>query len=120
MLGLGETEEEVIEAMQDALAAGVDVLTLGQYLRPTEKHLQVVEYVSPEKFAKYAKIGEEMGFGCDNPMDPTNLYKIDCDTVESDDACYSECQNSNNRHAPRRRVPGRRLGPRRGDLRPLA
>jgi lipoic acid synthetase len=62
MLGLGETEEEVIEAMQDALAAGVDVLTLGQYLRPTEKHLQVVEYVSPEKFAKYAKIGEEMGF----------------------------------------------------------
>ena len=40
-------------------------------------------------------VGEEMGFGCDNPMDPTNLYKIDCDTVESDDACYSECQNSN-------------------------
>jgi lipoic acid synthetase len=62
MLGLGETEEEVLETMRDALAAGVDVLTLGQYLRPTEKHLQVVEYVSPEKFDRLAKVGEEMGF----------------------------------------------------------
>jgi lipoic acid synthetase len=44
------------------LDAGVDVLTLGQYLRPTEKHLQVVEYVHPDKFDRLAKIGEEMGF----------------------------------------------------------
>ena len=47
MLGLGETEEEVLEAMRDMREVGVDVLTLGQYLRPTEHHLAVVEYVTP-------------------------------------------------------------------------
>ena len=50
MLGLGETEEEVIETMRDLREIDVDVLTLGQYLRPTERHLSVVEYVTPEKF----------------------------------------------------------------------
>ena len=62
MLGLGETDEEVIQTMKDLRAVGVDVVTFGQYLRPTEKHLAVVEYVKPEKFDHFRKVGEEMGF----------------------------------------------------------
>ena len=62
MLGLGEQEEEILAAMDDLRAAGVEVLTLGQYLRPTPNHLPVVAYVAPEKFAEYQKIGMEKGF----------------------------------------------------------
>lgn len=87
MLGLGETDEEVIQTMkvsqpcqllpsksdlllmswacfllQDLRAIDVDVVTFGQYLRPTENHLSVVEYVKPEKFDHFRKLGEEMGF----------------------------------------------------------
>lgn len=62
MLGLGETDDEVREAMRDMREVGVDVLTLGQYLRPTERHLAVVEYVTPEKFAMWEREGLEMGF----------------------------------------------------------
>ncbi|CAJ1966711.1 unnamed protein product [Cylindrotheca closterium] len=62
MLGLGETDEEVIQTMKDLRAIDVDVVTFGQYLRPTEQHLSVVEYVKPEKFDHFREIGEEMGF----------------------------------------------------------
>ena len=62
MLGLGETDEEVIQTMKDLRAIDVDVVTFGQYLRPTENHLSVVEYVKPEKFDEFRKIGEELGF----------------------------------------------------------
>lgn len=62
MLGLGETDEEVIETMQDLRSVNVDILTLGQYLQPTPKHLPVVEFVTPERFEKYQKLGLEMGF----------------------------------------------------------
>ena len=62
MLGLGETDEEVVQTMKDLRAIDVDVVTFGQYLRPTEQHLSVVEYVKPEKFEKFKQIGEEMGF----------------------------------------------------------
>eukprot|EP00580_Thalassiosira_gravida_P006127 CAMPEP_0201633388 /NCGR_PEP_ID=MMETSP0493-20130528/6707_1 /ASSEMBLY_ACC=CAM_ASM_000838 /TAXON_ID=420259 /ORGANISM="Thalassiosira gravida, Strain GMp14c1" /LENGTH=426 /DNA_ID=CAMNT_0048105091 /DNA_START=173 /DNA_END=1453 /DNA_ORIENTATION=+ len=62
MLGLGETDEEVIQAMRDLRSVDVDVVTFGQYLRPTEKHLSVVEYVTPEKFEHFKKVGEDMGF----------------------------------------------------------
>ncbi|GAB0494247.1 hypothetical protein MMPV_005538 [Pyropia vietnamensis] len=62
MLGLGETDAEIREAMVDLRAAGVDVLTLGQYLRPTEHHLSVVEYVHPDAFAKWEAEGLAMGF----------------------------------------------------------
>jgi len=62
MLGLGETDEEVIETMQDLRSVGVDILTLGQYLQPTPKHLPVVEFVTPERFEKYQQLGIEMGF----------------------------------------------------------
>jgi len=62
MLGLGETDEEVLQTMKDLRAIDVDVVTFGQYLRPTENHLSVVEYVTPEKFDEFRKIGESMGF----------------------------------------------------------
>lgn len=62
MLGLGETDEEVIETMQDLVSVGVDILTLGQYLQPTPKHLPVAEFVTPERFEKYKQLGLEMGF----------------------------------------------------------
>lgn len=62
MLGLGESHEEVIEAMDDLRSVGVDVLTLGQYLQPTPKHLAVAEFITPEVFAEYEKIGLEKGF----------------------------------------------------------
>jgi lipoic acid synthetase len=62
MLGLGESESEVIEAMDDLRSVGVDVLTLGQYLQPTPQHLAVAEFITPESFARYEKIGLEKGF----------------------------------------------------------
>lgn len=62
MLGLGEREEELLQAMRDLRASDCDILTLGQYLQPTLKHLPVVEYVHPDKFAEYKVIAEGMGF----------------------------------------------------------
>ena len=62
MLGLGESEDEVIETMQDLRAVGVDILTLGQYLQPTPKHLPIVEFIEPMQFEKYRILGLEMGF----------------------------------------------------------
>ncbi len=62
MLGLGETEEEIMVALEDLRRAGCDILTLGQYLQPSLKHLPVVEFVSPEIFAAYGRVGLEMGF----------------------------------------------------------
>jgi lipoyl synthase len=62
MLGLGETEAEVVQALRDLRSAGVSIVTLGQYLRPSEKHLPVKEYVSPERFEGYAEIAREMGY----------------------------------------------------------
>ncbi len=62
MLGLGETHEEVIETMQDLRSVGLDVITLGQYLQPTPKHLPVAEFITPERFAEYETLGKEMGF----------------------------------------------------------
>lgn len=62
MVGLGETEGEVIETMQDLVSVGCRVLTVGQYLQPTKKHLPVVEYVNLEQFRKYESVGLEKGF----------------------------------------------------------
>jgi lipoic acid synthetase len=62
MLGLGETEAEILQTMHDLRQVGVDVLTLGQYLRPTDHHLAVVDYVTPERFEYYRQQGEAMGF----------------------------------------------------------
>ena len=62
MLGLGERDEEVLDVLRDLRAAGVDVVTLGQYLQPTKDHLPVARYVSPEEFDRIADAGREMGF----------------------------------------------------------
>ena len=62
MVGLGETDDEVLEAMRDLRAAKVDIVTLGQYLRPTPKHAAVERYVTPEQFAVYEREGQAMGF----------------------------------------------------------
>lgn len=62
MLGLGETEEEVIQTMLDLRDQNVDIVTIGQYLQPSRKHLPVKEFITPEQFEKYEKLGKEMGF----------------------------------------------------------
>jgi lipoic acid synthetase len=62
MLGLGETDDEIIETMEDLRAVNVDILTIGQYLQPTPKHLPIAEFVTPERFEKYRTLGLEMGF----------------------------------------------------------
>ena len=62
MLGLGERKEEVMVAMQDLRGAGCDILTLGQYLQPTLKHLPVIEFVPPEHFSALGSVAREMGF----------------------------------------------------------
>ena len=63
MLGLGETAEEVLQVMRDLRAHDVDILTIGQYLRPSPKHLPIVRYVTPAEFADFKRAGYEMGFG---------------------------------------------------------
>ena len=62
MLGLGEKEEEVIETMRDLRSVGVSIMTIGQYLQPSKKHLPVVEFITPEQFDKYKEIGLSLGF----------------------------------------------------------
>lgn len=62
MLGLGETDEEIIQTMDDLRASNVDILTLGQYMQPTKNHLQVARYVTPENFIRLREIGLSKGF----------------------------------------------------------
>ena len=62
MLGLGETQDEVVQTMRDLVESGVDVVTIGQYLQPTKKHLPVQRFVHPDEFNLYTKIGYELGF----------------------------------------------------------
>ncbi|KAA0722358.1 Lipoyl synthase, mitochondrial [Triplophysa tibetana] len=62
MLGLGETDQQIHATLKELRDSGVDCLTLGQYMQPTKRHLKVEEYVTPEKFAHWEKVGEEMGF----------------------------------------------------------
>ena len=62
MLGLGETDEEVIQTMKDLLDVGVTIMTIGQYLQPSKKHLPVFEYVHPDKFEMFKNVGLKLGF----------------------------------------------------------
>jgi lipoyl synthase len=62
MIGLGETDEEIIQTMADLRSVGVSILTIGQYLQPTSMHLQVVEYIAPQKFNWFKEIALQMGF----------------------------------------------------------
>ena len=62
MVGLGETDEQIYALMRDVRAVGCDILTIGQYLQPSERHVALQAYITPEKFAEYKQKGEEMGF----------------------------------------------------------
>jgi lipoic acid synthetase len=62
MLGLGETEAEVVETMHDLREVGVSIMTIGQYLQPSKKHLSVLEFITPDQFDKYKEIGLSLGF----------------------------------------------------------
>lgn len=62
MVGLGETKEEILETMDDLLANDVDILTIGQYLQPTKKHLKVIKYYHPDEFAELKEIAMQKGF----------------------------------------------------------
>jgi lipoic acid synthetase len=62
MVGIGETDEEILEVMRDLRAHGVEMLTIGQYLQPTRHHLPVVRFVEPAQFDRFAAAAEEMGF----------------------------------------------------------
>ncbi|CAL0322654.1 unnamed protein product [Lupinus luteus] len=62
MLGCGETPDQVVKTMEKVKAAGVDVMTFGQYMRPSKRHMPVSEYITPEAFEKYQTLGMEMGF----------------------------------------------------------
>lgn len=62
MVGLGETREEVFRIMDDLVASGCDILTIGQYLQPTKMHLEVAEFIHPDQFAEYREVGLEKGF----------------------------------------------------------
>ena len=62
MLGLGETEDEVIKTLRDLSNVNLDIVTIGQYLQPSKNHLPVKEFISPEQFKKYEAIGLELGF----------------------------------------------------------
>lgn len=62
MLGLGESRREILHAMEDLRDAGVDFLTIGQYLQPTRKHLKVLKFLHPDEFSELARIGDKMGF----------------------------------------------------------
>ncbi|MDT0688888.1 lipoyl synthase [Salegentibacter sp. F188] len=62
MLGLGEQEEEVVQTLHDLRSAGVDVVTIGQYLQPSKKHLPVKQFITPDQFKKYEAIGLDLGF----------------------------------------------------------
>jgi len=62
MLGLGENQDEVLQVMRDLRASAVDILTLGQYLRPSPKHLPIIRYVPLDEFSEYKRLGLEMGF----------------------------------------------------------
>jgi len=85
MLGLGETETEIFQAMDDLREANVTVLTLGQYLRPTPQHLPVVEYVSPETFQLYGDIARNKGFEfvASGPLVRSSYHAADFNPVQA-------------------------------------
>ena len=88
MLGLGETEEELFEALADLRRVGCDLLTLGQYLQPTLNHLPVVEYVTPETFAAWGGRARQMGFAhvASGPMVRSSYHAEEVDAVTGSEA----------------------------------
>ena len=87
MLGLGETENELFEALDDLRSANVQVLTMGQYLRPTPQHLPVVEYINPETFTLYGEIARRKGFDfvASGPLVRSSYHASDFNPVPRQD-----------------------------------
>jgi lipoyl synthase len=87
MLGLGETENELFEALDDLRSVGVQVLTMGQYLRPTPQHLPVVDYVNPDTFALYGEIARRKGFEfvASGPLVRSSYHAADFNPVHRKD-----------------------------------
>jgi lipoic acid synthetase len=85
MLGLGETETEIFQAMDDLRDSGVTVLTMGQYLRPSEKHLPVIEYVHPDRFQFLKEMAERKGFRhvASGPLVRSSYHAADFRPVEN-------------------------------------
>ena len=93
MLGLGETETEIFEAMDDLREHGVEVLTMGQYLRPTPQHLPVVEYIRPEVFNLYGDIARNKGFThvASGPLVRSSYHAADFNPLESKGKSPAAC-----------------------------
>jgi lipoic acid synthetase len=87
MLGLGEMENELFEALDDLRSANVQVLTMGQYLRPTPQHLPVVEYINPETFTLYGEIARRKGFDfvASGPLVRSSYHASDFNPVPRQD-----------------------------------
>ncbi len=102
MLGLGETEEELFTAMSDLRNAGCRILTLGQYLQPTLKHLPVVEFVPPEKFNEYGQRARELGFlhVASGPMVRSSYHADEFDSVAEKVGIVPEQVKGSNQHSP--------------------
>jgi lipoic acid synthetase len=85
MLGLGETENEIFQAMDDLRESNVGVLTMGQYLRPSPQHLPVVEYITPETFDLYGEIARKKGFThvASGPLVRSSYHASDFNPIES-------------------------------------
>ena len=86
MLGLGEKKDEVLATMQDLVAQGTDILTLGQYLQPTREHLPVVRFVHPDEFAEFKRLGEAMGF---KHVEAGPLVRSSYHAFEQEQAAYA-------------------------------
>ncbi|MFZ9932354.1 MAG: lipoyl synthase [Chthoniobacterales bacterium] len=93
MLGLGETETEIFQAMDDLREHGVEVLTMGQYLRPTPQHLPVVEYIRPEVFNLYGEIARKKGFThvASGPLVRSSYHAADFNPLESKGKSPAAC-----------------------------
>ncbi len=93
MLGLGETETEIFQAMDDLREHGVEVLTMGQYLRPTPQHLPVVEYIRPEVFNLYGDIARNKGFThvASGPLVRSSYHAADFNPLESKGKSPAAC-----------------------------
>lgn len=100
MVGLGETDEEVLQTMDDLLAVGCQVMTIGQYLQPTKQHLPVADYIHPDKFAEWKEIGLKKGFHFveSTPLVRSSYHAEKHVTLEVKDytkGCHTKKQNMN-------------------------
>ncbi len=86
MLGLGETRDEVLAAMEDIAAQGTHILTLGQYMQPTQEHLPIERYVHPDEFAEFKRRGETMGF---KHVEAGPLVRSSYHAFEQEEAAHS-------------------------------